>query len=420
MRILFITIAFAPNEFSESIVNSKLVLAFRNQGYYVDVISRGKHGVTYSSEWNEPWLALKDNTHQVEYEMGSRFSRLLDNLRSSLQFMYPLEGIRWIRRAFMHAESLIQQNKYDIIITRSPSDIPHIVGLKLKKKYRIPWIANWNDPSNGIMPEPYKNHPDKFANFISKYYTQRVLKVADFNTFPSERLRSYFSSFYQFPLKTSEVIPHIGMYLTGSGEKLTSNNMLSICHAGSLSIERNPDLLLKNIARIKKETNQSNIRLTIIGIADEQLITLIDQYGLREEVLFEASMPYIDTLRFMQQFDVLCIIEAKMKEGIFLPSKLSDYIFLNKPVFSYSPPIGTLTDLIDRYGGGIAVDNENNECVYDGLNKLIQYKNKQVFNQEFDATRLGSYLSQDSVLSKFESIFKALGCTSGNIISSNN
>ena len=203
MRILFITIAFAPNEFSESIVNSKLVLAFKEAGHQVDVISRGKHGITYSSLWNKPWLSLKENTYQVEYNLGGKITRFIDTLKCSLLFRYPLEGVRWVKRAFDQAEKLMLKNDYDIIITRSPSDVSHIVGLSLKKKYNIPWIANWNDPSNGIMPLPYKNHPSAFNNLVSKYYTQKILKEADINTFPSARLRDYFKSFYVFKINKS-------------------------------------------------------------------------------------------------------------------------------------------------------------------------------------------------------------------------
>jgi glycosyltransferase involved in cell wall biosynthesis len=406
MRILFITIAFAPNEFSESIVNSKLVLAFRDQGYYVDVISRGKHGVTYSSLWNEPWLSLKENTYQIEYNLGSKLTRFIDTLKCSFQFRYPLEGVRWVKRAYNQAENLILENNYDIIITRSPSDVSHIVGLNLKKKYNIPWIANWNDPSNGIMPFPYKNHSSSFNNCVSKYYTQKILKKADMNTFPSERLRSYFEKFYSFKINKTEIIPHIGMKIIKEQEKTDEDDIVSICHAGSLSIERNPEMLLKNIARLRIEYNKSKIKLTIIGIADIQLNRLINKYNLQEDVLFADSKPYVETLIFMQKFDVLCVVEAKMDEGIFLPSKLSDYSFLNKPILCFSPSKGTLIDIINQYGAGLAIDNENDEDVYNGLKLLVKYKENRTLSKKIKNDRLNEYLGIDSVMSKYESVFK--------------
>lgn len=67
MKILFITIGFAPYTFSESLCNSKLVLAMMEKGWHVDVISRIDNGTNYSTEWSEPWILLKDITHQIKY-----------------------------------------------------------------------------------------------------------------------------------------------------------------------------------------------------------------------------------------------------------------------------------------------------------------------------------------------------------------
>ena len=44
MKILFITIGFAPYSFSESLCNSKLVLAMQEKGWEIDVISRRDNG----------------------------------------------------------------------------------------------------------------------------------------------------------------------------------------------------------------------------------------------------------------------------------------------------------------------------------------------------------------------------------------
>ena len=165
-------------------------------------------------------------------------------------------------------------------------------------------------------------------------------------------------------------------------------------------------MLLRNIARLKNEYKQSKIKLTIIGIADTQLNQLINKYNLKEDVLFADSKPYIETLSFMKHFDVLCVIEAKMNEGIFLPSKLSDYSFLNKPILCFSPANGTLVDLINKYGGGIAIDNEDEKKVYNGLKLLIKYKEDKVLSEKIKNDYLNAYLSKESVISKYESLFK--------------
>ncbi|HBE41185.1 MAG TPA: hypothetical protein DDW27_08280 [Bacteroidales bacterium] len=408
MRILFITVAFAPNEFSESIVNSKLVLAFKAAGHQVDVISRGNIGLTYSSSWTEPWYSLEADTSQIDYELGSKVHRIVDYLLSSIQFLYPLEGIRWIRRAYLKGEQLIQTKTYDIIMTRSPSDIPHVVGLALKRKYKIPWIANWNDPSNGIIPEPYKNNPNKITNYISRYFTQKELNKADFVTFPCERLRGRFVEYFDVSTEKSAIIPHIGLSLINSVPKPYSYDTLTICHAGSLSEERNPEVLFRNIARINKESGKSIIRLTIIGIADPQIMKLIEKYSIEQEVRIIKGKSYFETLTFMAEYDILCVIEARMKDGIYLPSKLSDYVYLKKPILCVSPSNGTLVDIINEYGGGLVVNNDLDESVYQGLCELLNSKKDNTLMKKFYSPKLAHYLSRYKILNEYDTIFNNL------------
>ena len=171
MKILFIASGYLPYTFSENLCNAKLVYALQEAGWHVDVISKKDNGPTYSTEWQEPWLPLKEHTYEVSYFVGGKLSRLYDLLRSSIMMGgFPVDGIRWARRAYQKAMSLHKSNHYDVVITRSPSDIPHIVGYKFAKKTGIKWIANWNDPASTIWPEPYTHHFSKKAYRLRDRY----------------------------------------------------------------------------------------------------------------------------------------------------------------------------------------------------------------------------------------------------------
>jgi glycosyltransferase involved in cell wall biosynthesis len=54
---------------------------------------------------------------------------------------------------------------------------------------------------------------------------------------------------------------------------------------------------------------------------------------------------------------VLVVIEAKMPESPFLPSKFCDYAMLGKPILSISPP-GPIRNYLSRYGGGLAIGHD--------------------------------------------------------------
>ncbi len=80
MRILFIAAGFPPYEFSENIVNGKLVLALIREGHKVVVVSRTDEGPVYNAEWRDPWLPLKDITNIIHIRR-QQADKVLDIVR---------------------------------------------------------------------------------------------------------------------------------------------------------------------------------------------------------------------------------------------------------------------------------------------------------------------------------------------------
>lgn len=81
--------------------------------------------------------------------------------------------------------------------------------------------------------------------------------------------------------------------------------------------------------------------------------------------------PYNEALNYICAADILLLIEAPMKEGIFLPSKVADILGYHKPIFAISPQKGVMKDLISQYGGGIVVDCLSLSSIERGLEQLL-------------------------------------------------
>jgi hypothetical protein len=56
----------------------------------------------------------------------------------------------------------------------------------------------------------------------------------------------------------------------------------------------------------------------------------------------------------MAAASVCLLVEGAMPEGIYLPSKLPDYVRASKPVIALSPKIGTVADLTPSRGVTLA------------------------------------------------------------------
>ncbi len=404
MRISFIAAGFPPYEFSENIVNGKLVLALIREGHKVVVVSRTDEGPVYNAEWRDPWLPLKDITNIITYPKGNRLTRLLDIVKNLLIYRYPVEGIRWAGRAYRKSVELIKEGRADVIMTRSPSDVGHLVGLRIKKKYNIRWIANWNDPATGIWPLPYESNIPSWRRYVFRKFTGEVLNNAHINTFPSELLREHFIFHYKIPYKKTEVIPHIFLPGFMPGESPGKPEGIYLCHSGNLSTERDPRNLLLAVRKFLS-TRSSGLFFDVLGVTTDENTELIKELHLEDNVKFLPPLPYHEALEIMQGYDVLVVLEAQTEKGIFLPSKITDYAQLNKPILALSPEISEVGNLLHKQSGGLTANNKSAEDIYNKLCLLDKLKSENKLSDLITRSTLGEHLGCAAVLKKYNELF---------------
>ncbi len=418
MRLLFVCTGFLPYTFSENLCNGKLVYALVKAGYEIDIISKKDEGPQYNKcGWEYPWIALRPYTHEISYKNGNIVQRLLDIIYSCLVMrILPVEGIRWMRRSYQSAVRLHKKKHYDAILTRSPNDISHYVGLRFTRKFNdIKWLANWNDPAATIWPEPYTQYfPNWKRNALNKY-TQKCLKRATYNSFPSESLMHHFRKFYPFlNMERTAIIPHIGLHDTIFPKNVSylRDNTFKMCHSGNLSNERNPELLFKAIKELVNE-GITNIRLDIMGYANDYAEVLINKYGLNDYVHFIGSFPYMDALVKMAEYDTLVLVEAVMPDGIFFPSKFTDYSQLEKPVLAISPKTGFARSMLEKYGGGIATDNSDCESIKRSIVALYSSWQKQTITKEYSSCLLFKQFAAENIVKIFNKLFNTIQKSDG-------
>ena len=378
-----IAAGYLPYLFSENLCNAKLVYALKEAGITVDVISKTDEGPVYDNQWHEPWTQLRSNTYLVQYNVGNKIYRLCDGFYSGIKMNYNFSsGIRWIRRAYEQALHLMESNTYDAVLTRSPSDLTHLVGYKLKKKTGIKWIANWNDPADAIWPKPYTHQYSPCQQKKAEAYATLMLQSADYVTFPSESLKEHFISYFPFlSRKQIEIIPHIGLVESIFKKKIQNekkSNKLLMCHSGNLSQERDPELMFRALREILN-SGFSQFEFHIMGHVNDYTQQLIHKYDLEEYVKCIGSYPYLSAIEKMQEYDVLVLLEAKLEKGIFFASKFTDYAQTGLPILAISPIKGFANDMISTYHSGILADNSNMQIIKQAIEQIIQlWKDKKL------------------------------------------
>ncbi len=400
---------YLPYTFSENLCNGKLAYAMYRKGWQVDVISKVDDGPSYSTEWTEPWLPLKEHNITLVDPVGSKLTRIYDTLRSSLKLgIYPEGGIRWACRAYELALKMCKENHYDAVLTRSPSDIPHIIGLRLKEKLGIRWIANWNDPAAPIWPEPYTHHFSEKEQSRKTHFTEMCLKGADVNSFPSQSLLDHFASYFPFLRnQKTAVIPHIALAedVVPHLQDTPHSGKFRMCHSGNLSVERDPELTFKAMRELIDE-GCTKMEFSIMGRINDCTQGLINKYQLEDYVNCCGSFPYMEAMRKMQEFDCLVLLEAKLEKGIFFASKFTDYAQLGKPILAISPTEGFAASTLAEFGGGVCVDNEDCKSIKQGILQLYRAWESGNLSKRYSSDALYAQVSAERVMNIYKQLLQ--------------
>lgn len=408
-RILLFSPLFAPFANPEAIVNNKLALAFLQHGWEVDVVTRellNTRGYSYGSSWTEPWMPLKDITHEVTYEAESIIRKVYETGRAALRLNHFILGCRWAEHAFNLAMKLHKIKPYDVILSRSLPDSGHLPALQMAKETRLPWIANWNDATDAKNPPPAGSGVDASLGYFLERFLDEVARTADWHTFPSDKMRSHICSYLKNGTEQkSTTIPHIALAqnisLQGhSGEAFT------LCYAGNLYAGRNPDIFLEGFrAFIDSNDSSENCKLIFIGLEDIGLTQLIQRYGLEGNVIVTGPLSYLDTLRQFSTCDVLIVLEAAYTDGIYLPSKFVDYVQAGKPILAVSPANGTLKDILNVHGGGMAADCTSVNEIKRSLCELYSCWKEGDLDIKYGSERLYKLYDPMTIVASYQDIF---------------
>ena len=317
-----------------------------------------------------------------------------------------IAGVRWAGRALVAAKQLHRKQPFDMIMSRSPSDLAHLPALRLSKETGIPWVANINDPPSDCWPEPYDSTDKGLLYSATKRLIGDVFRNASAVTFPCERLRDHVAKVYGLPRRT-EIIPHIGLRGYEPGCE-PSDSVFRLFHAGNLSAERDPSVLLKalrGLLDVEKPTPQ--VELEIMGVEGVHLKKLVKEHGLQRHVEVSGGSGYLETLDRMAASSVLVVVEAPCSEGIFLPGKVADYVSTCRPILSVSPSTGTMKDLVHKFGGGIVVDGGSVEDTLRGLRELYDaWSGGQL--DRYVSAELRSALSPNLAMKKYDDLLTEL------------
>lgn len=249
-------------------------------------------------------------------------------------FFIPDARIGWINPSVKFLTDYLNQHQVDAIITTGPPHSVHLIGLGLKKRLGIHWIADFRDPWTTIG---YHKELKLTKASAEKHLRleKEVLNSADRVIVTSSVTKR------EFEAKTSKPISVItnGYDVEKVGE-INRDSKFSLAHIGSLLSKRNPEILWRVLSDLRKEdvSFSTDLEINLVGAVSNDVIQTLKSYGLMDCLNEFGYVNHSEAIKYQRQSQVLLLLEIDSKDHQhIIPGKLFEYMASHRPILALGP-----------------------------------------------------------------------------------
>lgn len=331
----------------------------------------------------------------------SFFQKLSEYIRAN--FFIPDARKGWVPYAIKQAEEILSNEKIDVIITTGPPHSAHLIGLKLKEKFGIKWVADFRDPwteifYNDMLPRT------QTAKQEDKAFETKVLQTADLVTVISPGMKSEFEKAAR---KIEVVFNGYDEEDFQNSESRTGNpEAFTIRYVGNLMSSQNIEIFWKLINKLR--SNKPEIRIEFIGRVDDVVKESISKNGLLDCVSYLEFVDHKRAIRLMQEADLLLFVIPDVKDNeLILTGKLFEYLASKSEIISFGPITGNASAILNECGRKKMLSYSNMEEAQTLLHSVLNFflLNKTAYKYSDDRHLLYSRRRQAQELTQ---LFKGL------------
>ena len=270
----------------------------------------------------------------------------------------PDARVYWKKPSVVFLEKYIQENDIHTIVTSGPPHSLHLIGLELKQKLAINWLADFRDPWTTIG----YHKSLKLSSFAAKKHKKlesQVLNTADTIIVTSKTTKVEFEALTNKPI---EVITN------GFDVELvapqTLDTKFSLAHIGSFLSDRNPEILWQTLVELiaEIESFKSHLELKLIGAVSQEVLETIEKFGLNQYLNNLGYVSHQEAIEHQKKSQVLLLIEIDSEDTkSIIPGKLFEYMVSNRPIVAIGPKDSDFAEIITTTNTGVFFEYSEKE-----------------------------------------------------------
>ena len=268
---------------------------------------------------------------------------------------FPDDKRIWVNRAVTAARAQVSRQAFSGLITFAQPWSDHLVGLRLRRIERLPWVAHFSDP---WVDSPYATGPE-WQRRMSRQMERAVIEEADAVVFVSREAADLVMAKYPDSWRRKvAVVPHgYDPRAVDRGRTPRRAGPMRVVYTGRFYRGlRTPSAFLHALASLhRRQSLTGTLELAVMGPFVEAYRHEVASLGLDSIVRLEPRRPRDQAARMAADADVLLMIDGPSAgPSVFLPSKLIDYLAFRKPILGLTPAPGAAANLLARLGFQVA------------------------------------------------------------------
>ncbi len=287
----------------------------------------------------------------------------------------PDARVFWVKPSVQYLEKYIRANEIDMIVTSGPPHSLHLIGLELKQKLNLKWLADFRDPWTTIG----YHKSLRLSSYAAKRHKQlekQVLNSADTIIVTSKTTKLEFQAITSKPIA---VITN--GFDVEKVEQQTMDAKFSLAHIGSFLSERNPLILWESLVELLQEFPdfKSHLEIKLMGAVSQEVLETISQFGLNSYLNNLGYVSHDEAVAHQRKSQVLLLIEINSEDTkSIIPGKLFEYMVSERPIVAIGPKDSDFAEIITNTNTGVFFDYSEKsrlkQTIFDYYHQFLEGK----------------------------------------------
>ena len=279
-------------------------------------------------------------------------------VRRAARTPVPDECIGWLPFAYHAAKQMVCNEGIQVVYTVSEPFTAHMVGLLLKRRLGVSWVADFRDEWS---QHPLRGFEHDWQRGLSRWLEQRVLLNADQVITVTESYHDSMASLVPKEMWTKFVTITNGYQaedfsvppIQGRPDKLR------IVYVGLFYLAQQPIDFLSAVEQVVRERIIPRDHLQIILVGPDKSASVTADVSRFETTLgdiieWTGYVSHREAVGYLKGADVLLLIASRPRGSRNIPGKTFEYIAAGTPILVLATAESAAAELVRQTGTGVA------------------------------------------------------------------